>query len=60
MKCLENESFAVKAQKLIHNLRQVMGSSGIVTIPTLKTALGESVPRIIDVSVDYGENLRFN
>jgi len=29
-------------------------------IPTLKTALEQPVPTIIDVAVDYSENLRFN
>ena len=29
-------------------------------VPTLKTALEQGVPAVIDCPVDYGENIRFS
>jgi acetolactate synthase-1/2/3 large subunit len=34
-------------------------NSAAELIPTLKEALAQNVPTVIDCPVDYGENLRF-
>lgn len=53
-----NPDFVKLAESM--GLKGYRVESAVDFIPTLKTALEQDVPSIIDVPVDYSENLRFN